>query len=446
MAQRFFLPIEQVFTNLGAVGAGYKLGFFETNTTTPKDTYSDTALSVPNTNPIIADANGRYGDIFVENLADYKVTLRDESDNLIWTADPSDPKAFTLNDFDPRPASFWGTTAGSSTAYNLAADPSISANSNKHIFLLQMHATSGASPTLDIDGQGALSLKKYNTQTSSKLDIVTNDLLVGRRYWVTNDGTDYIVLNPEETFINIIDVITVANNGIDSDRDIDFSAGTFIFDDNSGRAVASALTKQIDNTWTEGSNQGGLDTGTVAADTTYYMFAIYNPTTSTADFLFSTSVSSPALPSGYTKKKKIAILVTDGSANIRSGLYKFYNAGGYEFEYDDGGTLDSTTSPGTGSRTLYGLSVPPSVKAKFVIRTTSSVSAAGTKRLFITNPDATDQNSIPSIEWFQGNAADVIYSQIILKDTDSFSRIGIRANNTGIGIIIYTKGWSDNNL
>ncbi|GAG80868.1 unnamed protein product, partial [marine sediment metagenome] len=39
--------------------------------------------------------------------------------------------------------------------------------------------------------------------------------------------------------------ITISN-GTDTDHDIDFTAGNFQFDDGSGQAVATALTKQID--------------------------------------------------------------------------------------------------------------------------------------------------------------------------------------------------------
>ena len=120
--------------------------------------------------------------------------------------------------------------------------------------------------------------------------------------------------------------ITIAN-GTDADHDIDFTAGTFDFDDQSGQATLSTITKQIDAPWAEGTNAGGLDTGTVAADTFYYLFAIYNPTTQTSDALFSASKTSPTLPSGYTKKKYVGTVYTNGSASI----WGFYQAGNMFF-------------------------------------------------------------------------------------------------------------------
>jgi hypothetical protein len=129
--------------------------------------------------------------------------------------------------------------------------------------------------------------------------------------------------------------ITISNNVTDPDHDIDFSAGVFQFDDGSGQAVASAMTKKLDASWAPGNDAGGLDTGTVGIDSKYHCFAIYNPTTDISDFLFSASFSSPILPSGYTKKKWRMTIFTDGSANIKSFSQngKFIQIG--QIEYND---------------------------------------------------------------------------------------------------------------
>lgn len=78
------------FTALDANGnpyAGAKLYFYVTGTSTPKDTYSDAALSTPNANPVVADAGGVFGSIFMSNEA-YKVVLKTSADVTVWTADP----------------------------------------------------------------------------------------------------------------------------------------------------------------------------------------------------------------------------------------------------------------------------------------------------------------------------------------------------------------------
>jgi hypothetical protein len=155
--------------------------------------------------------------------------------------------------------------------------------------------------------------------------------------------------------------ITIANNSSDSEHDIDFSAGVINFDDGTGQTVATALTKKLDASWVAGTNQGGLDTGSISANTWYYCFAIYNPTTSTADFLFSASYSSPTLPSGYTKKEYRGAVLTDASSNIRNGKWSRN-----EFEFTASVT-DSTNVINTSQATRT-LSVPPTnVKAQVSI-------------------------------------------------------------------------------
>ena len=65
MANRFNLPGSQELDGNGDPYSGSKLYFYETGTSTPLDTYSDSALSSANANPVVADANGRFSDIFL---------------------------------------------------------------------------------------------------------------------------------------------------------------------------------------------------------------------------------------------------------------------------------------------------------------------------------------------------------------------------------------------
>lgn len=65
------------------------------------------------------------------------------------------------------------------------------------------------------------------------------------------------------------------------------------------------------------SGAGGLDTGTEAANTWYYVWLIRNSTTGGVSGLFSTSNLAPTLPSGYDKKRLLPIAVkNDASSNL----------------------------------------------------------------------------------------------------------------------------------
>lgn len=87
MANRFNLPRQTALDANGAPIAGARLHFYESGTTRPADTFADVALSVPNTNPVVADSAGRFGDIFLR-ASDYKVVLTDAAGAVVWTADP----------------------------------------------------------------------------------------------------------------------------------------------------------------------------------------------------------------------------------------------------------------------------------------------------------------------------------------------------------------------
>lgn len=240
MAQRLYLPIEQIFSDLGAIGAGYKLNTYETGTTTPKATYSDTALTSANTNPIVADSAGRLGNIFVDDLSTYKVVVTDADDVEVWSADPVDPKTFSLADFDPRPTSFWGTTAGTSTAYTLDADPDVSAYSSTQTFYFACHTDCGDSPTMAVDGLTALNLKKYNNQ-GSKVSLESLDMESGQTYEARIDGTDAVVLNPNITEYSKNNKLNLNPNAETISSGVIPYSGAFIVADTEGAASTDDL-------------------------------------------------------------------------------------------------------------------------------------------------------------------------------------------------------------
>ena len=71
---RLILPYQQVFDLNGSPLPGAKMYFYASGTVTPKDTYSDEALTIANTNPVIADSQGQFGDIFLSGEYSCKLT------------------------------------------------------------------------------------------------------------------------------------------------------------------------------------------------------------------------------------------------------------------------------------------------------------------------------------------------------------------------------------
>jgi hypothetical protein len=119
------------------------------------------------------------------------------------------------------------------------------------------------------------------------------------------------------SYAGLVVGLETSNDTVDADHDIDITTGRARDDaDSDTMILATAITKQIDAAWAVGTNAGGLDTGTVAADTWYYMWLIKRSDTSVVDVLFSTSSSAPTMPTNYDLKKLISVVRTDASANI----------------------------------------------------------------------------------------------------------------------------------
>lgn len=78
---------QRIINALGTVSPGCLLYTYESGTTTPLATYSDSALSVALPNPIVADSSGLFPAIYLLPAA-YSFVLRNSLGELIWDADP----------------------------------------------------------------------------------------------------------------------------------------------------------------------------------------------------------------------------------------------------------------------------------------------------------------------------------------------------------------------
>jgi len=74
MAVLFDTGIFSVINTNSSIAVGATLAFYASGTSTPLATYSDRALTTPNTNPVSLNADGRVPPIWLQN-ADYKVVL-----------------------------------------------------------------------------------------------------------------------------------------------------------------------------------------------------------------------------------------------------------------------------------------------------------------------------------------------------------------------------------
>lgn len=88
MATLFKLPKAVAVQSSGIPYALAKAYFYDTTTTTPKNVYTDAALSVAHSVPVQADAAGVFPPIYLDPTLVYKLTLKTSADVLIYTVDP----------------------------------------------------------------------------------------------------------------------------------------------------------------------------------------------------------------------------------------------------------------------------------------------------------------------------------------------------------------------
>lgn len=389
MSALFTPPRYAPMSGNGTSYPGAKLYFYVTGTTTPKDTYSDADLDPAhvNANPVVADANGLFGVIYLDS-GDYKVILKDASDNTLWTVDPQ--------------------------------------------------SGLGAADTLTTRGD----LLTRGASGYSRLAIGTTG------YYLASNGTDPYWASPIIPRL-AIQGLTYANNGSDATNDIDIAVGGAM-DATSARmmVLASALTKRSDAVWAVGTNQGGLDTGSVS-DTDYYIWLINRSDTDVTDVLFSTSATSPTMPTNYNYKRLIGWFRRASSTIVPFKTYETAG-GGLEFAWVTIAT-DVTETIGTSRSTVSLARVPSGISIVATISVESNLQYA-------VNVACLDQADIaPAVGGGIGNTgtsgflsagAQVIASLIaktqIRVRTNTSGQVAMRASGAGATVYASVTGfeWS----
>src|SRR3989304_10545818 len=117
MSNRFVHPRPQFLTSTPAVYSGGSLNFYISGTATPKNVYSDAALSVSIGAELTLNSAGYYaGEIFLAEAAAYKVALEDSAGSVVWTADPVSSSGYSVDaqviTYDGNPNGFVAGTAG----------------------------------------------------------------------------------------------------------------------------------------------------------------------------------------------------------------------------------------------------------------------------------------------------------------------------------------------
>jgi hypothetical protein len=206
------------------------------------------------------------------------------------------------------------------------------------------------------------------------------------------------------------------------------------------------------------SGAGGLDTGSVAANTFYYLYGIYNGTTWNG--LASLSATAPTLPSGYTYLCRAGATKTNGSSNLY-GIRQLGN----EAQYVVGGanltalpTINIGTigsSCGTATPTWASFTVQANSGAAAWVPLTAAVislvaageydEATSTNAYYAPDssyggPGSTTSTSVPPVS-IPANANSTAF-RFVLESTAIYACVASGTQGTN-GAILMAFGWKD---
>lgn len=239
--------------------------------------------------------------------------------------------------------------------------------------------------------------------------------------------------------------LTLSNNVADATNDIDIATGSAASDATSPvmMTLAAALTKRLDGSWAVGTNQGGLDTGSIA-NTTYHVWLIQRSDTGVVDALFSASATSPTMPTNYDRKRLIGSIMRESAA-----IVPFVQVGDYFYRSVRIQDV-SATNPGTAAVTRT-LSVPVGrVVTAFgvaqVVITTNSVTSSIALITALSQVDsdpATVSGQVPLTTHSLNEAWRANGYFEVPTNTSAQVRSRLSASGAATQFVMHTEGWID---
>lgn len=327
---------------------------------------------------------------------------------------------------------------GAANAYVLAPDPAISAyNEGDTVTFSPDNNNTGAS-TIVISGLSAKDIKLSDGNALYALAMITTGM-----YTLIYNGTYFVIQNPERQVKpshftgKILYGATLSNNGSDATNDIDIAAGSVVSDDGTVVMAITAITKRLDAAWAVGTAQGGLDTGAIA-NATYFVWAIHRPDTGVTDVLFSTSASSPTMPSSYTKKARIGAIIRESAAIVPFLQY------GKEFWRQTPLQFHNTTTS-TSAATVDLLYVPNGIKVQAICSANIDAPSTGTVTLFsdLSAPDVAPAMATGILSVASGNSGGGGVFRVV---TNTARSARVRSDVGSRNIDAAVLGWVDYQL
>jgi len=368
-----------------------------------------------------------------------------------------------------------GTVGGTADAITLTTSSVFQSLANGNVVAFKAGSTNTTAVTINVDALGAKAIRNQGDSALAAGALVANGI-----YWLRYDTAynaaagAWVLLNVGGYLQGGVDVavtdggtgsstasgalfnlglpasipgylwgLTLSNNASDATNDIDIAVGVAMDGGNVDlMSLTSLRTKRLDAAWVVGTDQGGLDTGSIA-DTTYHVWLIKRSDTGVVDVLFSASVTAPTMPANYTYKRRIGSIIRASSA-----IVGFVQAGD-RFDRKVPISDVSTSAPGTTAVTRT-LSVPLgiSVEAMLAITLQDDSGTASSHSMLVTSLDQTDTASTGSVhDVAVGGSASADDASSTSKRVRTNSSGQIRSRNSysdaSVTIRLVTHGWID---
>lgn len=222
--------------------------------------------------------------------------------------------------------------------------------------------------------------------------------------------------------------LVTSNNAGTPNTKIDIASGKCRSDDDTQNIIsAGVLTADCTTT---GAN--GLQSGSLANNTWYYVWIIAKADNTTASFV-STSLS-PTLPSGYTVKRLVGFAKTDGSAHFIT-----YSQNGNEWLWK-APLEDYNATPGVTTAVSIALTVPSNLKVNALCMVQGDY-AATAAYIYVSSVDQPDVAAgSTNYNAFVNSNNFYFFSQFNLR-TDASGNIRVRCTATDVTFVVFTRGW-----
>jgi hypothetical protein len=427
---RIIDAFSQFFDGAGDPLVNGKLKFVGSGTNnTDKTTYKDSDLTIPNTNPVLLDGEGRCPNVFGEGV--YKIFLYTEDDVQIQVFDPVGGVLTdgAFGDWDANTSYGSGDiVTGTNGKYyrsitnNNQNNNPVSSPENWEVIKFISEWNTNQTYIINDVAQGSdglLYISKTNTN-------IGNDPTVDTINWFKEGST------PDNAEWPRMEV-----NALDEEHDIDFISGRILSSDGTLVISGDSLTKQIDNTWTEGDNGGGNFAGAVAADTAYGCFIILKESDGTVDYGFDTDAAASNIPAGYTAYRRIGWVITDATANVIG----FQQRGDY-FLWNEQILDLNTTNPSANLQSVV-VSVPPNTIGDFI----TELQDALTETAVITTAGQSDLSPLNANHTLRTGSSSQLSTVAIQLQVNENSQIRHHVSSANVdGFRIITRGFIDQRI